>query len=208
MAALGIESPAELLDRFGLFLDEVELWNGKIDLTNAAGDELVVRHVLDSLAGLPAIRERLKPGSGLADIGSGAGFPGIPLALCLPEAAITLVEPSRKRAAFLRTAAALLGLAKLEVGEMRLEELSGPFEVLTFRAFKPLDASLLKRLERVLAPSGSIIAYKGRAEIVGREVAGLREALDRLSLRAETAELRVPFLDEERRLLIIGRAGS
>ncbi|MDR1625836.1 MAG: class I SAM-dependent methyltransferase, partial [Spirochaetia bacterium] len=135
----------------------------------------------------------------LADIGSGAGLPGIPLAVFLPQTPVTLVEPSQKRCAFLRSAAALMGLENVSVFEGDLALARREFGVVTFRAFRPLEKKILKKLLALTAPGGLIAAYKARAEKTQGEIAAARE----LGLDARAQALSVPFLEEERCLLII-----
>ena len=82
-----------LLTRIRIFLEELERWNPRFGLVGTGGKDLVVRHVLDCLAGAHLFRE-ISP-SFVGDVGAGAGFPGIPLALVLPQIRFTLIEPSR-----------------------------------------------------------------------------------------------------------------
>jgi len=192
---LGLPAEDDTLRRFDLYLRELEKWNSLFGLVGADGRDLVVRHVLDSLAGTgPISAEHPRR---LADIGSGAGFPGIPLAVYMPETSFTLVEPSRKRCAFLRSAAALMGRANVRVFEGELELVRDAFDIVTFRAFRPLDRRILRRLAAILAPGGKIAAYKGRREQIGEETA----AAEALGFRSRIEEVSVPFLDEPRHLV-------
>lgn len=219
LGRLGIpadESRLMLLERY---LDEIELWNPRYGLVHAAGDEVVIRHLLDSLSALPVLSEFLErpdrdAGFGLCDVGSGAGFPGIPLAVFLPDVPVTLIESSGRRVSFLKNAGALLGLTNLTVRETRAEDAArtGPqtagtppdraaagYAVVTFRAFKPLDAQLLATLGRLTAPGGWIAAYKGRRERLEAELA----PLEGLITEQRIVPLEVPFLDEERHLVLL-----
>jgi 16S rRNA (guanine527-N7)-methyltransferase len=202
---LGIRSTTVQLRQLESYRHELERWNRTFGFVKAEGEELVVRHFLDSLAGLGAIAELAGAGR-IADVGSGAGFPGVPLAIMLPRATLTLVEPASRKAAFLRGVAILLELGNVTVAEKQLRELQGPFDLVTFRAFRPLAARELTGLRRLLAPGGAIVAYKGRRERVAAELRqiGLAGAgADRVKVVA----LRVPFLEEERHLVVL-RSGS
>ena len=128
-------------------------------------------------------------------MGSGAGFPGIPLALFLPDSRFTLLEPSAKKAAFLRNAAILANLENVEVAETRLEEVQRRFDLVVFRAFSPLS---------ILEPHGAIIAYKGKLTRVLEELVDSDLDLETLEIVA----VQVPFLDEERNLVIVPKASS
>jgi len=190
-----------LLTQIRIFLEELERWNPRFGLVGTGGKDLVVRHVLDCLAGAHLFRE-ISP-SFVADVGAGAGFPGIPLALVLPQIRFTLIEPSRKRAAFLRNIRSLLRIENIQVWEHDLEYLcrnllpEERFPCLTFRAFSPLNEKRLKQLLRILKKGGSIIAYKGRRELIEKEAA-LGESL---GLTYRIVEVSVPFLEEPRHLL-------
>jgi len=196
---LGIELGGHRIDRLRRFVAELELWNPKYGLL-AGIEDVISRHVLDSLAALKHI-EKFEP-ENLADIGSGAGFPGIPLAICLEDVSFALVERSGKRAGFLRVAALILGLKNVSIVEMPMERLSGRqrFDLLTLRGFSPIDSELLKALRGLLAPGGRIVVYKGREEPVRKELASLR---GRLAALSELRRLDIPGLNEQRRLLTI-----
>jgi 16S rRNA (guanine527-N7)-methyltransferase len=138
----------------------------------------------------------------VADVGSGAGFPGIPLAVFMPDSRFTLLEPSAKKSAFLRNAAILADLRNVEVLETRLEDVSRCFDLVVFRAFSPLSRASLAALERILDPNGAIVAYKGKLARIEEELVGL-DAKNR-----NIVAVPVPFLDEERHLVIVPRVFS
>jgi 16S rRNA (guanine527-N7)-methyltransferase len=197
-----IEEFIRLLRRY---IEEIELFNPAYNMvgTNDTG-ELITRHILDSLAPLGIISRLIDDGGAMriADIGSGAGLPGIPLALALPKCEFTLVERMGRRAGFLWNAKAVLSLSNVTVEEGELEKSKGAFQLVTFRAFKPLEPKLLKALFRVCEDRGVIAAYKGRREKIEQEMAPL-EKLPAAACIWEAAPYNVPFLDDERHLLII-----
>jgi 16S rRNA (guanine527-N7)-methyltransferase len=167
----------------------------------ASGRDLAVRHILDSLAALPILAPL--PRARAADIGSGAGLPGIPLAIALPDSHFSLIEPSGRRCRFLENQRVLLGLSNVEIMQQRLEELDGVWDLLVFRAVWPLEPGILGRLTRVLAPGGTIAAYKGRRSRLDPEL----EAAETAGLEWELIQLAPPFLDEERHLVLLRRPG-
>jgi 16S rRNA (guanine527-N7)-methyltransferase len=118
----------------------------------------------------------------LVDLGSGAGLPGIVLALLLPDAEVTLLEPMAKRAAFLEECVAELGLGNTGVRRARAEELAGTLmmDVVTARAVAPLDR-LAAMAVRLLRPGGIVLAIKGAK--AAQEVAAARDALSRLAVQ-------------------------
>jgi 16S rRNA (guanine527-N7)-methyltransferase len=204
LAVLGIEdSEGRILPLLERYVEEIELFNPAYGLVKVKDrEELIVKHILDSLAPINIIRNLFqgRASFNVADIGSGAGLPGIPLAVCLPNAAFTLVERMGRRAGFLRDAVAVLGLPNVTVEEAEMEKiaLTGEegFDLIVFRAFKPLDSALLKGLFAILKPSGFLAAYKGRMQAVEEEMGGL-------NLSWEVIPLEVPFLAEERHLVLI-----
>ena len=182
----------------GQLLDYVELlqrWNAAYNLTAVRDPaEMVTRHLLDSLAILPHVH-----GATLADLGSGAGLPGIPLAIAAPEREILLVDSNGKKARFLREAVRKLGLTHTRVAESRVENVEGTFECITARAFASLG-EMLARGGHLLAPEGRWLALKGRYP--EDELAALPEGF-RVE---EIVALRVPGLDAERHLVVLRRA--
>jgi len=194
---LGLESSGDRVEKLERYIAEIELWNPKYALI-APGEDIVGRHVLDSLSGLEVIRE-LGPRT-LADVGSGAGFPGIPLAIWLNDVDITLIERSGRRAGFLRNVILTLGLNNVSVLEKPVEEASadGKFDVITFRAWSAVDDSILDSLGAILANNGTIAAYKGRKDVIESELSAVTGRLVIREIRA----VEVPGLNDERHLVL------
>jgi 16S rRNA (guanine527-N7)-methyltransferase len=195
----------EIISLLTRYLKEIELFNPAYGLVGTKNsEELVVKHILDSLAPLGIISRllnevRAEGRPQIADAGSGAGLPGIPLAIAMPDCDFTLIERMGRRAGFLCGAKAVLALSNVTVEEGELEKTSGTFALVTFRAFKPLEPKLLKTLLRSCAAGGVIAAYRGRREKTEAELSALNE----IRGKWEMIPCAVPFLDEERHLLII-----
>ncbi|MBB6482622.1 16S rRNA (guanine(527)-N(7))-methyltransferase RsmG [Spirochaeta isovalerica] len=192
---LHLEYTEEQLALLERYIGEIELWNPRYGLVNAKGDDLITRHILDSLSGASAVLSR-SPET-LADVGSGAGLPGIPLAIMLPGVKVTLIERSGKRVRFLRNAAAVLNLKNLNIMEMDLKNVKDRYDLVTFRAFKPVEPGIMTLLMNILTPDGQLAAYKGRMENINdeiRQVGSIAEA-------KEILPLSVPGLREERHLV-------
>ena len=199
---LNIAADNGQIDQIKTFAAEIERWNHRMNLVRASGDTLIVRHILDSLAGLPVIRE-MSPAK-LLDVGAGAGLPGIPLAIFLPDTHVTLLDRSTKRTSFLRNAVALLGLSTCIVAEHEIEQERGSYDVVCCRAFQPVER-VFSVLAARLNPGGSLVFYKGTDASVTEELEALRmEALgiEALGFTVERVAISVPFLEEERQLLL------
>lgn len=200
-AARGLASP-DVRASLARYVAQIELFNEALGLVGAKDrDELVVKHILDSLAPLAVLSALLPAGvPRVADAGSGAGLPGIPLAIALPGANFTLIERMGRRVGFLENSVAVLGLRNVDVEQAEVERASpGRFDLVTFRAFRPLEPPMLKALFRLLAPGGVLAAYKAREEKVAAEM----EPLGALVGSWEEIGTPVPFLDEPRRLVVV-----
>jgi 16S rRNA (guanine527-N7)-methyltransferase len=120
-------------------------------------DKLWSRHILNSAV----VAETVNPGDHVADVGSGAGLPGIPMAIALPEAHFVLIEPMERRSTWMLEVIQELGLTNVEVRKARAEEvLDLKFDIVTARAVAALD-KLLRLTVPLLKPGGSLIALKG-----------------------------------------------
>ncbi len=153
LAAIGFPLPAEQGAALAAFVELLLKWNKVYNLTGVRGaDEVVDRHVVESFA----LRALLK-GTHVADVGSGGGLPGVPLAIVEPERRFTLIESRAKRVRFLRHVVAELGLKNTEVAHGRAEDLpvARPFDTVLARAVAP-PAELLSICRHLTAP-GSIL---------------------------------------------------
>lgn len=197
LAQLDIPFNVDQLLKLHIFLQELERWNKAYGFVKAAGQQLIIRHVLDSLSAWRKI-SALPRRAQVVDVGSGAGFPGIPLAVFLADSRFTLLEPSAKKAAFLRNVAILAHLDNVEVEEARLEDVERHFDLVVFRAFTPLHREI-DALRRILNHNGVIIAYKGKRARILEEIDEAGISLEQVLIEA----VEVPFLSEERHLVIL-----
>ena len=195
LAALAL--PGELAPPLLAYLDLLARWNRTYNLTAVRDPgEMVSRHLLDSLA----MRPYLDGIGTLADLGTGPGLPGIPLAIAMPGLRVTLVEANGKKARFLREAVRMLGLGNAEVAESRIEALQRPgaFDAITARALASLP-QILAFGAHLLAPGGTLLAMKGARP--DEEIAALPPGWRLQALH----RLQVPGLDGERHLAVVGR---
>jgi len=197
LAALRIDLPDDVVARLLDYLALLHRWNATYNLSAVRDPvEMVTRHLLDSLAIMPHVR-----GATLADLGTGAGLPGVPLAIVAPERAVTLVDSNGKKTRFLRAAVRELRLANVSVAEARVEAVRGRFDCITARAFATL-ADMLAWGGHLLAPGGRWLALKGRHP---------QDEIDALppGFRVEAVEpLVVPGLEAERHVVIISGSGA
>ena len=199
LAAMGLtltpDVQAALLDYLAL----LQRWNRAYNLTAVKDPRAMVhRHLLDSLSVLPYLDEA--PPGPLADVGSGAGLPGLPLALARPERDVLLVDSVGKKVRFLRQAVRELGLGeRVRAVQGRVETLAdetGRFAVVTARAFAPLGR-IVQLAGHLLRTDGRILAMKGRVE--EDELAGI-PADWRVR---QIAPLRVPGTEGARHLVVL-----
>ncbi len=161
-AALGLRLAADVLGQFLFYGEELLKWNRRINLTGLrTAQEVVVKHFLDSLAVWPWVQDL----ASLADIGSGGGFPGLPLKLALPSLDLTLVEASGKKTAFLHYLVAHLRLRGVAVRQLYLtHEVAcqwGPvFQGVITRATLPLDR-YMDLAAPLVRPGGRLLAMQG-----------------------------------------------
>lgn len=208
-AELGLELPVSGAERLLSFLALLRRWNRVYNLVARAPPAAWVSvHLLDSLSIAARVRAaaaetapeappadpRRRTPRRILDPGSGAGLPGIPLAIALPELHFVLLDANGKKVRFCRQAAAALDLPNVEVAESRLERYapSAPFDAAVVRALGPLA-----RIRERVRPHcrGPILAMKGRYP--AGELAEVEAA------SAEVARLRVPGLDAERCLVVL-----
>lgn len=194
IAALQLDLPAEAIARLLDYLELLVRWNHAYNLTAVRDPaEMVTRHLLDSLAVLPCVR-----GNTLADLGSGAGLPGIPLAIAQPSLQVTLVDSNGKKVRFLREAVRTLPLRNVQVQHLRAEDLQGKFDCITTRALASL-ADMLDFGGHALADDGVWLALKGRIEPA--ELAGVPTGFRVMAVH----ELVVPGLAAQRQAIEIRR---
>ena len=195
-----------LLPKMDSYIRELILFNSAYNLTNTSDyEELAVFHILDSLAAVQnivALAQKLDKGDCLhiADIGSGGGLPGIPLAAALPEYDFFLVERMDKRCAFLENEAAILGLKNIKIIKSEAERINADsFDIAVFRAFRPLDKKMIKTLLNLIKRDGFLAAYKAKIENIKAEM----EEISDIVKDYQIFPLSVPFLPGHERNLIV-----
>jgi 16S rRNA (guanine527-N7)-methyltransferase len=176
-------------------IDELAKWNAAYNLTAITRrDEMITHHLLDSLSVRTALH-----GLTVADVGTGAGFPGLPLAIVEPERRFTLIDSNNKKVRFVGHAARTLGLKNVTAVHSRAEGASGgPFDTVISRAFAAIPA-MLGLVAPLCGPETHVLAMKGKRP--DDEVAGIPAGWKVLGVRP----LAVPGLNEERHLVTLQR---
>jgi 16S rRNA (guanine527-N7)-methyltransferase len=165
----GSKTPASLLlSNISMYVDMLLRWNRRINLTAIRDpEEIVTRHFGESLFTARHLfpHPEVAQAATLADVGSGAGFPGIPIKLWAPDISLTLIESHQKKATFLREVARALTLTNINIQDVRAESISHPaFDVVTLRAVERFDAAL-PAAAALLKPQGRLALLIGTAQL-------------------------------------------
>lgn len=195
--SLGVALTAEQCGRLVALLDELARWNRPYNLTAITSRaRMVTHHLLDSLSVQPHLS-----GNRIADVGTGAGFPGLPLAIVSPARHFTLIDSGGKKTRFVAHAARVLGLDNVTALHARAEALRPdvPFDTVVARAFAPLP-KLLEAIRGLCGPETRVLAMKGDPEDAELAAVG---AGWRIVARTN---LTVPGVVESRHLVTLGRA--
>lgn len=201
-AELGIELTASQLKSLDLFAEELKKWNRKINLTAITDDEgIAVKHLVDSLSLLKVVRG---PGR-MLDIGSGGGFPGIPVKVVQPDLTIVSVDAVVKKISFQKQAVRLLGLKGFDALHVRAETLAADypdyFDWVVSRAFSDIPSFVAMALP-VLAPDGRMVAMKGKN--AAEEVSAAEDALRKLGVQVESIDdFALPCAGDARSLVVM-----
>ncbi len=202
--ALGISLSQKQLEQLISYLDLIQLWNSKFNLTAIRSTHLIIRHhFVDSLAIAPFTN----PVSPLVDIGSGPGFPGIPLKIIFPDKRITLVDSQRKKATFMREVVRDLDLKGIEVLETRVEHLKPPqdnlYKEAVARAFGSLD-QFLNISASLLGPDGRSLFMSGpKGPIVFSYIKD--KSIELGFVKSQIENYHLPIGAEKRTLLIFSK---
>ncbi|HTT03602.1 MAG TPA: 16S rRNA (guanine(527)-N(7))-methyltransferase RsmG [Steroidobacteraceae bacterium] len=195
---MGVELTEDSAASLLRLMDELERWNAAYNLTSIRSRQaMLTHHLLDSLS----IHSHLR-GVTIADLGTGAGFPGLPLALTNPNREFTLIDANNKKVRFVTHAARELGLANVTVTHARVETLDvpTPFDTVVARAFAPLPR-LLQAAEALCGRGTRVLAMKGR--ITDGEIEGLPAPWSVVAVQP----LDVPHLGAARHLVVLEPRG-
>ena len=162
LAELGLVLADPQISQLFAYQELIAKWNQVYNLTAVRDpQEMLTHHLLDSLAVVRPLRQHLAGRATLLDVGSGAGLPGVVLAITCPELTVTCVDTVAKKAAFIQQVAVSLGLPHLKGLHARVETLPGPYDVICSRAFSSLP-DFVKGSRQALDPQGLWMAMKGK----------------------------------------------
>jgi 16S rRNA (guanine527-N7)-methyltransferase len=198
-ATLGVRLTSEDAGRLLTLTEELARWNRSYNLTAITSPAaMVTHHLLDSLAVHPDLS-----GTRIADVGTGAGFPGLPLALCNPQRHFTLIDSTAKKVRFVAHAIERLGLSNVRAVHARVEalEIEIPFDTVLARAFASIP-KFLDRVAGICGPVTQVLAMKGKwpHEELARLAAPWRVIRSR--------ELAIPGLDAARCVIVLARTSA
>lgn len=199
---LGVQLTSGQVSLFLKYLEKIKFWNEKINLTGTGDEEqIVVNHFLDSITVVPFVSE----GSKLLDIGSGAGFPGIPLKIVRPSLEITLLDSVQKKVFFMRDVIRGLGLKGIKAISGRAEDIIDEvprayFDFVVSRAVGNIE-KLIELGIPYLRGGGEIILMRGEKGI--EELGEMRDRAYQNIKLVESKEFSLPFSGHERVILVI-----
>lgn len=191
-AELGLPLAAGAGEQLALLVRELERWNKRINLTAIRNlDDMVPGHVLDSLAAAPYLA-----GATVLDVGTGGGFPGLPLAIVAPERHFTLLDSNGKKIRFVQHMIGELGLKNVKTVQARVESYTPPmrFDTVIARAFAALPR-IVALAGHLVAETGVLLALKGKQ--ADAEIRDLGELAD--VWETTVIELKVPGMDDHER---------
>ena len=206
---LGLEFSQNQISRIETYISCVLEFNKTYNLMKAdSTDEIPEHQLLDILSAAPSIASFIQKiqekkniaALQIADIGSGGGCPGIPLAVAFPEQNFTLIERMEKRCGFLESAVCKMNLSNVNVNCIQADLIKPEsFDIEVFRAFHPFDSKNTKLLLRMLKKGGILAAYKARTEKISAEM----ESIKFLVPSYKKIKLEVPFLEDHERNLVV-----
>lgn len=198
---LGIEKRERTIQMFSIYLQELLLWNRKTNLIGTSETkEIIIRHIFDSLTAYHLLKS--KKGS-ILDIGTGAGFPSIPLKIVDDSLRISAVERRKRRVWFLRNVVVLLGFEDFPILDCDVRDVKDVYDIILARGLGKLKV-LYELTRRIAKEKSMIIAFKGKITEIEKEMSRLKESTDNdKGVNLHIQRVKVPYLDKEERNIVI-----
>ena len=187
------------------YVAEIELFNNKYKLVGAKNEEIITKHIMDSLVAVKEIEKHITSDSVICDVGSGAGLPGIPLAIYFENNNFTLIERMGRRVNFLNNAIVALKLNdRVTIVDKDLKDVNQIYDLVTFRAFHPLF-DIIDYIDKITNNDSVVVTYKARKDSVDAELKMVEEECSSKWI-SEYVDLYVPFIDAPRMLCLLRKA--
>lgn len=201
---LDIALSNDQIEKIGKYINEINMFNPTFKLVGVESeDELIIKHVLDCISAIKLMNKEIADDTIIADLGSGAGFPGIILAISFPNTKIKLVERMKRRVDFLTNVKLICKLDNVEILSTDIKEIKQNFDIITMRAFHPLY-DIINDIDKILSSDGIIFAYKGQRKTTIDELEKMKK-VSKSQWKADLIDLNVPFMSEERIMCTLQR---
>lgn len=200
---LNIEYTQNMIDMFNNYLELYMIRNAETNLSAIRNEkETVIKHFLDSLSPIHILEKYLSKHNKIVDLGSGGGFPGIPLKIIKPEWNIDIAEVNKKKISFMNEVLEKLNINDISIIDSSQEKIIKQYDIVLSRAFGKFEKNITEA-RKYLKSKGFIILYKATKEKIQQELASSKNIKIGTKHKIDIYNLDVPFLEGERNLMII-----
>lgn len=200
--SLDIQLSDDQITKLLRYVSEIELFNKAYKLVGAREEEIITKHIMDSLSAVKEIEKHIDNDSIICDVGSGAGLPGIPLAIYFENNKFSLIERMSRRVSFLTNAVTALRLNdRVEIIAKDIKDVDKQFDLVTFRAFHPLF-DIVDDIDKITKPSSVICAYKAKKDSVDAELEIVNSDC-KSKWKSNYVDLNIPFIEAPRMLCLL-----
>ncbi|MDC7238152.1 MAG: 16S rRNA (guanine(527)-N(7))-methyltransferase RsmG [Sphaerochaetaceae bacterium] len=202
LSQVDIKLSDQQINKLLRYVSEIELFNKAYKLVGAKNEEIITKHIMDSLVAVKEIEKHITKDSIICDVGSGAGLPGIVLAIYFQENKFVLVERMSRRVNFLNNAIVALKINdRVRVIDKDLKDVKETFDIVTFRAFHPLF-DIIDYIDNITDEESIVVTYKAKKDSVDAELKIVEEEC-KSKWNSEYVDLFTPFIDAPRMLCLL-----
>ncbi len=200
---LGLSYNQLQLKKFSLYL-ELFIRENQIKNLSSIREEkdILIKHFLDSLSGINSIKEYYKSDKQILDIGTGGGFPGVPLKIIKPKWKIDLSEVNKKKIEFLNNLLGILEINDCKIIDSSQEKIPKEYDIIISRAFGKFDMNISEAI-KYLKKNGIIILYKARKDKIEDDIKKSKLLKKKKIIHIKTKKLNIPYIEAERHLVIL-----
>lgn len=203
LSTLNIDCKKECIDKFLSYIESYIKWNSITNISSIREKkEIVIKHFLDSVAPISILNEYIEEGHKIVDLGTGGGFPAIPLKIVKNEWNITLAEVNKKKINFLKDLIISLELKNIDLLDSSKTKIPKVFNVVISRAFGEFDKNIKEAL-KYLKTNGTIVLYKATEDKIKEELENSKLIKYKKVRYYKKISINVPFLDAERHILVL-----